>query len=202
MFNHNRGLWGYTGVAADGRPLSIQSTGMGGPSAAIVAHELIELGARRLLRVGTCGGLTAELQLGQLLVVEEALSDDGTSQALGAGGPLAGVAGSAALLEALGRAGAELRAAAQLSAGTVVSSDLFYDAGGREPNWIAAGALAVEMETATIFTVAARRGVEAGSVLLVSNMLVGEGDGDYIGEQQLGEAEHALGRLAAAALES
>ena len=47
MFNHNRGLWGYTGEAiADGRPLTIQSTGMGGPSAAIVLAELAELGAR------------------------------------------------------------------------------------------------------------------------------------------------------------
>ena len=70
MLNHNRGLWGYTGTAADGRLLSIQSTGMGGPSAAIVATELIELGARRLLRIGTCGGLDPELEPGQLLVVE------------------------------------------------------------------------------------------------------------------------------------
>ncbi len=68
MLNHNRGLWGYTGTAPDGALLSIQSTGMGGPSAAIVATELIELGARRLLRIGTCGGLDAELELGQLLV--------------------------------------------------------------------------------------------------------------------------------------
>src|SRR5437764_10207310 len=55
MFNHNRGLWGYTGTAADGEPLTIQSTGMGGPSAAIVISELADLGARRLVRVGTCG---------------------------------------------------------------------------------------------------------------------------------------------------
>ena len=58
MFNHHRGLWGYTGAAlADGAPLSIQSTGMGGPSAAIVLEELIALGARRAIRVGTCGAL-------------------------------------------------------------------------------------------------------------------------------------------------
>ena len=57
MFNHNRGLWGYTGAAADGEPLTIQSTGMGGPSAAIVIAELADLGARTLVRVGTCGAL-------------------------------------------------------------------------------------------------------------------------------------------------
>ena len=52
MFNHNRGLWGYTGAAPDGELLTIQATGMGGPSAAIVLSELIELGARRAIRVG------------------------------------------------------------------------------------------------------------------------------------------------------
>ncbi len=57
MFNHNRGLWGYTGTAGDGEPLTIQSTGMGGPSAAIVISELAVLGATTLMRVGTCGGL-------------------------------------------------------------------------------------------------------------------------------------------------
>ena len=56
MFNHARGLWGYTGTAADGRPLTIQSTGMGGPSAAIVVEELCDLG-RAAVRVGTCGAL-------------------------------------------------------------------------------------------------------------------------------------------------
>ena len=54
MFNHSRGLWGYTGAAADGAPLTIQATGMGGPSAAIVVEELIALGARHLVRIGTC----------------------------------------------------------------------------------------------------------------------------------------------------
>ncbi|MDQ6744927.1 MAG: hypothetical protein M3Z27_02755, partial [Actinomycetota bacterium] len=85
MFNHNRGLWGYTGAAADGQPLTIQSTGMGAPSAAIVISELAELGARRLLRVGTCGALAPELELGELLIAGEALAADGASRALGTG---------------------------------------------------------------------------------------------------------------------
>src|ERR1700757_1983520 len=85
MFNHNRGLWGYTGEAGDGRPLTIQSTGMGGPSAAIVIAELAALGATTLVRVGTCGALDDSLALGQLLVATEALAADGTSRALGAG---------------------------------------------------------------------------------------------------------------------
>ena len=64
MFNHNRGLWGYTGTAPDGEPVTIQATGMGGPSAAIVLPELIALGARRAIRVGTCGALARGLELG------------------------------------------------------------------------------------------------------------------------------------------
>src|SRR3954469_24529393 len=69
MLNHHRGLWGYTGAAADGAPLTIQSTGLGGPSAAIVTEELIALGARRLVRVGTCDAL-GDLPLGSLVIAE------------------------------------------------------------------------------------------------------------------------------------
>ena len=65
MFNHHRGLWGYTGAAPDGEPLTIQATGMGGPSAAIVLTELIALGARRAIRVGTCGALDRRARAGR-----------------------------------------------------------------------------------------------------------------------------------------
>ena len=85
MSNHARGLWGYSGETPEGRPLSIQSTGMGGPSAAIVLHELAELGVRRAVRVGTCGALDPELEHGRLVVASDALAEDGSSQALGAG---------------------------------------------------------------------------------------------------------------------
>jgi len=191
MLNHNRGLWGYTGTAADGSLLSIQSTGMGGPSAAIVATELIELGARRLLRIGTCGGLDSELEPGQLLVVSEAITDDGTSQALGGLGSLTRVTAPGTLTEALQSVGDQRIAA-------VVSADLFYDAEDRVERWIAAGALAVEMEAATVFTVAARHGVEAGCALLVSNMVIGEQR--YLEPEALHAAELRLGELALAAL--
>src|SRR4051812_11770813 len=84
MFNHHRGLWGYTGVAADGELLTIQATGMGGPSAAIVVEELIALGAQTLIRIGTCGALTEAHQNGEIVAPEAALALDGTSRALGA----------------------------------------------------------------------------------------------------------------------
>jgi DeoD family purine-nucleoside phosphorylase len=185
MFNHNRGLWGYSGTAADGEALTIQSTGMGGPSAAIVIAELADLGAGTMLRVGTCGALQRGLELGELIVATEAIGDDGTSRALGVSGR---VAASPALLEALVAATGARR-------GPVVSTDLFYD-DPREPEagWIAAGALAVEMESSTLFALAARRGFEAGSLLVVSDLLTAERV--RIGTEELRVAEHRLGEAA------
>jgi DeoD family purine-nucleoside phosphorylase len=198
MLNHNRGLWGYTGTATDGALLSIQSTGMGGPSAAIVTHELIELGAKRLLRVGTCGGLHHNLSLGQLVIACDALSDDGTSQALTGCGRLARLSPTPELLLSLREAAARSPAHDDIADGPVVSTDLFYDAADRQPGWVSAGALAVEMEAATIFTIAARKGAAAACALLVSDTLCG--DFQRIEEQALYEAELALGELAIAAL--
>ena len=191
MFNHNRGLWGYTGEAADGRPLTIQSTGMGGPSAAIVIAELAALGATTLVRVGTCGALDGSLALGQLLVVTEALAADGTSRALGAGKR---IAASPDVLDRLTAAATDGAAS-----GAIVSSDLFYDGeDGAEESWRAAGALAVEMETATLFALARRRGLRAGCALIVSDIVLPERR--RIAPESLRDAEHRLGALALAAL--
>jgi DeoD family purine-nucleoside phosphorylase len=193
MFNHNRGLWGYTGEARDGRPLTIQSTGMGGPSAAIVIAELAELGARTLVRVGTCGALDESLALGELLVASEALAADGTSRALGGQDRVpADPELLARLIDAAGPDGTH---------GPVVTSDLFYDApAGAEQEWHAQGALAVEMETATLFALAARRGLRAGCALVVSDTVLPSRR--RIEVEALHEAERRLGELAVAALDS
>ena len=191
MFNHNRGLWGYSGAAKhDGEALTIQSTGMGGPSAAIVVHELIGLGARRLLRVGTCGALDPTLTLGQLLIVADAIAADGTSRALGAGPR---VAGSPALHAALART------AATVASVTVVSSDLFYEDATRRSGWLADGARAIEMETAALFALAGRADVLAGALLLVSDLLAVDRR-TRIDEEALATAELELGETAVAAL--
>jgi len=160
MFNHSRGLWGYTGIAADGDPLTIQSTGMGGPSAAIVSEELIALGANRLIQVGSCGALVGGLELGELLAAESVLPADGTSRALGAAGRLRPDPG---LVDRLVAAGAR--------PATVATSDLFFDPRdtvARE--WAERGAVAVEMEAAAVFQVAARHGVAAACVLGVTDL--------------------------------
>src|SRR4051812_24470938 len=72
MSNHARGLWGYSGRTPEGRELTIQATGMGGPSATIVLADLAELGLRRAVRVGTCTALDPELEVGELLLVDAA----------------------------------------------------------------------------------------------------------------------------------
>jgi DeoD family purine-nucleoside phosphorylase len=195
MFNHHRGLWGYTGAAADGAPLTIQSTGIGGPSAAIVIAELADLGARRLLRVGTCGAVHPDLELGDLLIVTEAISEDGTSRALSAAAPQASPIEQPLLKPATALLNALVETKDPRShTGAVVSTDLFYDGAEREEErWIAAGALAVEMETATLLALAARRDLQAASLLLVSDLLLGgrtriDADALQAGEHRLGEA--------------
>ena len=71
MFNHHRGLWGYTGTAPDGEPLTMQATGMGGPSAAIVLEELARLGLRRAVRLGTACRARRRAAPGDLVAATE-----------------------------------------------------------------------------------------------------------------------------------
>ncbi len=191
MFNHHRGLWGYSGTARDGSPLTVQSTGMGGPSAAIVVEELIGLGARTLIRIGTCGALVDGFELGTLVPVRSAIAADGTSRALGADGRVsADAAITSGLAEASGRAAVQC-----------VSTDLFYDA--REEmarGWVADGAGVVEMEAAAVLQVASLRGARAGCLLAVTDLLAGgRVRADFDAVEEMGTA---LGETAWAALAS
>jgi uridine phosphorylase len=190
MFNHNRGLWGYSGIASDGDPLTIQATGVGGPSAAIVLEELADLGAKTAIRVGTCGALSPELELGQLIAADAVIPADGTSRALG--------------LTDVTRLGEQL--AADLSkhadhTGVIASADLFYDPDfdTNAQAWRERGAVAVEMEAAALAAVSARRGVDFGCVLVVSDIY---GPHRRIDAEALETAVDRLGRAASAALSS
>ncbi|HEU0018717.1 MAG TPA: hypothetical protein VFQ14_00360 [Thermoleophilaceae bacterium] len=190
MFNHNRGLWGYTGAARDGEPLTVQATGMGGPSAAIVVEELIDLGARTLVRIGTCGALREGFELGELLAAETVIGADGTSAALGAGprlqpdGPLtdALIVGAARPVTAL-------------------TTDLFYDPRADAPaDWLEDGAEVVEMEAATLLAIADRRAVAAAVLLGVTDLLAA-GDRQRIPHSDVEQLGLALGEAGWAALE-
>jgi uridine phosphorylase len=195
MSNHARGLWGYTGETPAGLPLSVQSTGMGGPSAAIVLQELAELGVRRAIRVGTCGALDEQLGHGDLVVAGEALTEDGTSRALGAG----------EAAEADGELTGRLASGSGGESARIVSTDLFYEAGTEddgEPRvdaWRRRGAVAVEMEAATLFTLGTQLGVATACVLGVTDTFEG-GRRQRIEEDDLAGAVKRMGSLAAGAL--
>jgi DeoD family purine-nucleoside phosphorylase len=166
-----RGMLGYTGTY-EGKEVSVQATGMGCPSAAIVTEELIQLGAKNLLRVGTCGGYSRGLRLGDLIVATSAAAQDGTVSSLTRGVPYA----PAAHFDLVHAAHHAAQSAGRRTfVGQVVSSDLFYDP-TEDPAtlWGDLGVLAVEMEAAAIFTVAAMRGVRAGCLLTVSDTIGAE----------------------------
>ena len=185
MFNHHRGLWGYTGTAADDEPMTIQSTGMGGPSAAIVITELANLGARLLIRTGTCGALDPTLELGDIILAREAMAHDGTSKALGAG---ARVRPDQDLTEAIAAVAPTVRQ------GPIVTTDLFYDNGTQEHQAAGEGALAIEMEAATLFTLGAKLQIQTAALLIVTDLLLPTRS--RIAPEALAEAETRLGEIA------
>jgi hypothetical protein len=177
MSNHNRGLWGYHGETPQGHPLTVQATGIGAPSAVAVLAESIELGVRRLIRIGTCAGAGDAHTLGSTVVATAATAADGTSRLLGAG---AEAHPDPALTEALA-------AAAAIGAAPVSSSDLIPDGLGGD-----ASPGLHDLQTAAVFALAARRDVPAAAALVVRSR-----DGRPLEDEPL---EAALLRLADAAV--
>jgi uridine phosphorylase len=147
MSNHARGLWGYFGVTQAGHELTVQSTGMGGPSATVVLQDLAELGVRRAIRIGTAAG-GSEIGLGELLIVSEARTEAGaTSQ------PDPELTGQ--LEQTLGEA----------QAGVAVSLDALHDPKRHSPSLSADVA---DMQTAALLAAGARLGVAVAALLIVS----------------------------------
>jgi DeoD family purine-nucleoside phosphorylase len=191
LVTKERGMLGYTGTYK-GEPVSVQATGMGCPSASIVTEELIQLGAKNLLRVGTCGGYHRDLQLGDLIVATAATPQDGTVSSLTQGVPYA----PAAHFDVVHAAHhAAENAGRRTFVGPIVSSDLFYDPEDEPATlWSNLGILAVEMEAAAIFTIAAMRGVRAGCLLTVSDTIGAEVV--RIGDEELRDAVDNMMALA------
>ncbi len=164
----------YTGML-DGTAVSVTSTGIGGPSSAIAVEELVQAGARTLIRVGTCGGMQPEILGGDLAIATGAIRAEGTSREYA---PIEFPAvPSQDVVEAL-RRGAD-SCGFRAYTGVVQCKDSFY--GQHEPErmpvgamleekweaWKRLGCIASEMESAAIFIVASALHVRAGSVLLV-----------------------------------
>src|SRR3954469_25377530 len=170
--NGERGLLGFTGTY-EGKPVSVQGTGMGCPGATIVFEELIQLGCTKLMRVGTCGGLQAHHALGDLIVALTAGAGDPTAMHLVNNEPHCPTA-SWELIHGAVHAAKEI--GQPMHVGPIVSSDLFYNPSeGQYERWSSRGVLAVEMEAAALFTVAAvggiakTAGVHGGCLLTVSD---------------------------------
>lgn len=166
-YNRRRGMLGFTGLYK-GRPVSVQGTGMGAPSISIYANELFrDYGVKRAIRVGTAGALRSELPFGGIVIALAACSDS-SSNRLRFGGRDFAPAANFRLLQTAYKAAVEREAGAKV--GTVVSTDTFYNPDAEAwKRWAEYGVLAVEMETAELYTLAARFGVEAVSVLAISD---------------------------------
>ena len=191
--NGHRGLLGYTGTF-QGAPVSVQGTGMGCPSLAIVVEELVGLGVKRLVRVGTCGALSPLLDLGDLVLALSAVPADGTT-ARYLGGEESAPTADWGLLHGAVHAAKEL--GLKLHVGPIASTDVFYEPDPeRNRRWGERGVLAVEMEASALFTIAALRGARAACLLVVSDTI----DGDH--KQRIADdvLERAVGEMAELAL--
>lgn len=185
MSNHARGLWAYFGTTPAGDELTIQATGMGGPSAALVLGDLAELGVKRAVRVGTCVG-GASQALGDLLVVREAIARGGSATPHGVE-PGTAVAPHSGLT---GRLRSELGDEAELVA--IASVDSHSAAHTGDP-----GVAGVDMQTAPLLARAGSLRIELAAVLIASET---GSSGASLEKERLEELERLAGRAAAAAL--
>jgi purine-nucleoside phosphorylase len=169
-FNEVRNMFGYTG-SYKGRRVSVMGTGMGMPSLSIYANELIrDYGVKRLVRVGTCGGLTADVKVRDIVLGISASTDSAVNKVRFRGMDYA-PAPSFRLLKAA--YDAAVARSLPVHVGKIISSDSFYT---EDPDqwklWARFGVVAVEMEAAELYTLAGKYGVEALAVLTVSDHLV------------------------------
>jgi uridine phosphorylase len=174
MSNHARGLWGYSGSTPEGGELTIQATGMGGPSAAIVLGELVELGVRRAVRVGTCVGLDPAHKSGELLCASEAVAN-----------------GEVVLPDPALSARLQRKLAAGGRGARILSLDR-----PPIPATPAPGLDAADLQTATVLGSAASLGIAAAAILIVEETARGE----RISDPALERAAKRAGRAAVSAL--
>ncbi|MBF0362908.1 MAG: purine-nucleoside phosphorylase [Oligoflexia bacterium] len=169
-YNQVRGMFGYTGTYK-GKKVSIQGSGMGIPSMSIYAHELInDYGVKKIIRIGSCGSLQKEVNIRDIVLAQASSSDTNINGRIFPSMTFCPIASFNLLLKAYNKA---VEMGIKVNVGNVFTTDLFYD----EPSdswkvWSRYGVLAVEMETAGLYTLAARYNIEALSILTVSDHLI------------------------------
>jgi purine-nucleoside phosphorylase len=189
MSNHTRGLWGYTGLTHDGHELTLQSTGMGGPSATVVFSDLAELGVERAIRIGTCTSLS-DFELGALAIVTEAFPESPGSRGGNGTEPhqevvLPDLELTQALINQLGE-GARGAVAASL--------DVLH----HPDHMVHPAAEVADMQTAALFATGSRRGIAVAALLVVSQTQTGDTSSD----EALERAAKGAGIAAASILSS
>lgn len=190
--NSERGMLGFTGTF-QGIPVSVQASGMGCPSAAIVIEELVQLGVKKLMRVGTCGGLQPDLAMGELIVAIASTAADSTASHYVGGEPHAPTADFGLVHEAVHQA---KHLGKPVRVGPIVSSDIFYNPDtDLARRWSERGILAVEMEAAVLFTLGALRRVQTGCLLIVSDLVI-EGEFVRISDEDMRKAVDQMTELA------
>lgn len=193
LVNEERGMLGYTGTF-QGAPISVQTTGMGCPSAGIVFEELIMLGATRLVRVGTCGGFHGKVAMGDTVIGVSATADDATPLRYA---QMEGYAPTATFTLAETAARLAREGDATVHIGPIVTSGMFYDPDPTTfDRWNRLGHLGVEMEAAMMYTIAAVKGIEALGIMTVSDILGGDGSSERISDDDLKRGVDDMMRLA------
>ncbi|WP_261664045.1 purine-nucleoside phosphorylase [Deinococcus sp. Marseille-Q6407] len=169
---HNtvRGMLGFTGTYK-GRPVSVQGTGMGIPSAMIYINELIEFyGCKKLIRVGSCGSYQEQVHIRDLVLAQAACTDSNINNLRFGTASFAPIADFSLLLRAYQIA---TERGYTTHVGNILSSDTFYTDDPKEyERWARFGVLAVEMEAAGLYTLAAKYGVKALGIMTVSDHLI------------------------------
>ncbi|RLL46487.1 purine-nucleoside phosphorylase [Oceanobacillus piezotolerans] len=174
QYNEVRGMLGFTGTYK-GERVSVQGTGMGVPSISIYVNELIrEYDVQKLIRVGTCGAIQKDVKVRDVILAQGATTDSAANHEIFKGIDFAPIANFELLKNAYD---VGLEKQMNLRVGNVFTSDAFYRDNGKEINELLASyqVLAVEMETTALYTLAAKYGRQALSVLTVSDhILTGE----------------------------
>jgi len=169
-YNKIRGMLGYTGTYKGNR-VSVQGSGMGMPSAMIYFHELInDYGVKNIIRVGSAGSYQKDVKLNDVVLAMAASTTSGMNNSRFINSDYSPTADFDLFIKAVNYAGENN---INIKAGNVLSSDEFY---GDDPEeyklWAQYGVLCVEMETAGLYTIAAKYNIKALTVLTISDSLV------------------------------
>ena len=169
QYNEVRNMFGYTGTYK-GKRISVQGTGMGVPSISIYIHELMnDYDVQKLIRVGTCGAIQKDVKVRDVILAQSASTDSTLNKVLLDDISFAPTADFDLFIKHIMQV---KKQDLNLKVGNVFTADLFYNENAQNEKWAHYGVLAVEMESAALYTLAAKFGRQALSVLTVSDHII------------------------------